>query len=60
MLTCVPPFFSQDSVVHLLKNIMKGFLATFIGFPFLNICGQENIKTPGEQDDTNSQEKFGN
>ena len=45
MLTCVPPFLSQGLVVHLLKNIMKAFLATFIGFPFLNICGQETMKT---------------
>ena len=43
-MTCVPPFPSQDLVVYLLKNIMKGFLATFIGFPFLNICGQKTIK----------------
>jgi hypothetical protein len=43
MLTCVPPFLSQDLVVHLLKNIMKGFLATFIGFPFLKICGEEIV-----------------
>ena len=37
----VQPFLNQHPAVHLLKNIMKAFLATFIGFPFLNICGQE-------------------
>jgi len=43
MLTCVYPFLSQNLAVHLLKNIMKGFLSTFISFPFLNICGQETV-----------------
>lgn len=43
MLTCVAPFLSQDLVVHLLKNIMKAFLATFIGIPFLKLCSEETI-----------------
>jgi len=38
MLTCVPPFLSQDLVSHILKNIIKAFLATFIGIPFLKIA----------------------
>ena len=42
MLTCVPPFLSQDMVVHLLKNIIKAFLATFIGIPYLSICAEKN------------------
>eukprot|EP00090_Calanus_glacialis_P020824 TRINITY_DN32142_c0_g1_i1.p1 TRINITY_DN32142_c0_g1~~TRINITY_DN32142_c0_g1_i1.p1 ORF type:complete len:351 (-),score=61.21 TRINITY_DN32142_c0_g1_i1:68-1120(-) len=41
MLTCVPPFLSQDMVVHLLKNIIKAFLATFIGIPYLSICAEK-------------------
>jgi len=38
MLTCVPPYLSQDLVTHILKNIIKAFLATFIGLPFLKIA----------------------
>ena len=38
MQTCVPPFMSVDLVSHFLKNCIKGFLATFIGVPFLTIC----------------------
>eukprot|EP00090_Calanus_glacialis_P021655 TRINITY_DN33428_c0_g1_i1.p1 TRINITY_DN33428_c0_g1~~TRINITY_DN33428_c0_g1_i1.p1 ORF type:complete len:353 (+),score=59.80 TRINITY_DN33428_c0_g1_i1:303-1361(+) len=38
MLTCVPPFLSQDLVSHILKNIIKAFLATFIGLPFFKIA----------------------
>lgn len=38
MLTCVPPYLSQDLVSHILKNIIKAFLATFIGLPFLKIA----------------------
>ena len=38
MLTCVHPFLSQDLVTHILKNIIKAFLATFIGLPFLKIA----------------------
>jgi len=48
MLTCVPPFLSQDMVVHLLKNIMKAFLATFMGIPYLSLCAQ---KTERNKDD---------
>lgn len=42
MLTCVPPFLSQDIVVHLLKNYIKAFLATGLGLPFLKLCSSEN------------------
>ena len=38
MLTCVHPFLSQELVTHILKNIIKAFLATFIGLPFLKIA----------------------
>jgi len=38
MLTCVPPFLSQDLVVHLLKNYIKAFLATGLGIPFIKLC----------------------
>ena len=38
MLTCVPPYLSKDIVVHFLKNIIKAFLATFIGVPYLSLC----------------------
>ena len=41
MLTCVPPYLSQDMVVHLLKNIIKAFLATFMGIPYLTICAEK-------------------
>ena len=37
MLTCVPPL-SLHMVAHFLKNIIKAFLATFIGIPFLGLC----------------------
>jgi len=43
MLACVPPFLSQDHIVYMLKNIIKGFLATFIGVPFLNVCREDII-----------------
>lgn len=38
MLTCVPPFLSQELVVHTLKNYIKGFLTMFIGIPYLTMC----------------------
>jgi len=41
MLSCVPPFLSQPLVCHLLKNIIKAFLATFIGLPFLKIASSK-------------------
>lgn len=41
MLTCVPPFLSQELVVHLLKNYMKAFLATGLGIPFIKLCSQK-------------------
>ena len=43
MQTCVPPFMSVDTVSHFLKNCIKGFLATFIGIPFLTICRERTI-----------------
>ena len=43
MQTCVAPFMTVDIVSHFLKNCIKGFLATFIGIPFLTICKD---KTP--------------
>lgn len=45
MLTCVPPFLSQDLVVHLLKNYIKAFLATGLGIPFIKLCsGKVEVK----------------
>eukprot|EP00092_Neocalanus_flemingeri_P021154 GFUD01022928.1.p1 GENE.GFUD01022928.1~~GFUD01022928.1.p1 ORF type:complete len:394 (+),score=58.36 GFUD01022928.1:105-1184(+) len=41
MLTCIAPYLSQDTVVHLLKNIIKAFLATFMGIPYLQICAEK-------------------
>jgi len=41
MLTCVPPFLSQDLVVHLLKNYIKAFLATGLGIPFIKLCSEK-------------------
>jgi len=38
MLTCVPPFLSQELVVHLQKNYIKAFLATGLGLPFIKLC----------------------
>jgi len=38
MLSCVPPYISEEDVGHILKNVMKAFLATGLGLPFLNIC----------------------
>lgn len=42
MLTCVPPFLSQDLVVHTLKNYIKAFLTTFVGIPYLTICASKS------------------
>ena len=50
MLTCVPPFLSQDLVSHILKNIIKAFLATFIGIPFLKIAsGKTELNLVGKK-----------
>lgn len=40
MLNCLPPFFSIQDIEHLLKNVMKAFLATWIGGPFLKLCSE--------------------
>ena len=45
--TCVPPFMSVDLVSHFLKNTIKGFLATFIGIPFLTIC-KDKLEYPSQ------------
>merc|ERR1719208_518723 len=47
MQTCVHPFLAVDTVSHFLKNCIKGFLATFIGIPFLTICKDKS--TPHQQ-----------
>ena len=47
MQTCVYPFLAVDTVSHFLKNCIKGFLATFIGIPFLTICKDKS--TPHQQ-----------
>jgi len=56
MLTCVPPFLSQDLVTHILKNIIKAFLATFIGLPFLKIASgkTELSQLQSQQEDLSS------
>lgn len=38
MLTCVPPHLTLLIVVDFLKNIIKGFLTTFCGLPFIQLC----------------------
>jgi len=38
MLTCVPPHLTLHIVVDFLKNIIKGFLSTFCGLPFIQLC----------------------
>ena len=45
MLACLPPYYSVETVTHLLKNIMKAFLATWIGFPYITFCAEET-KSP--------------
>ena len=40
ILNCLPPLFTTQDIEHLLKNIMKAFLATWIGGPFLKICSE--------------------
>ena len=45
MLNCLPPYYSVETVTHLLKNCMKAFLATWIGVPFLRFCSTEE-ETP--------------
>ena len=37
MLTCVPPYLSQASVVHLMKNYIKAFVATGLGLAMINL-----------------------
>lgn len=53
MQTCVPPFMSVDLVSHFLKNCIKGFLATFIGVPFLTIC-KDKLEYPLQVEDGES------
>lgn len=38
MLSCLPPYYNTYIVEHLLKNIIKAFLATWIGMFFLKCC----------------------
>ena len=55
ILNCLPPFFSAQDVEHLLKNIMKAFLATWIGGPFLKICSEDaTIKETKDASDVRS------
>jgi len=55
MLTCVPPFLSQDHVVHLLKNYIKAFLATGLGLPFIKLCSENTeIFEAAPSDQSNS------
>jgi len=56
MLTCVHPFLSQELVTHILKNIIKAFLATFIGLPFLKIASgkTELTQLQSSEDDLSS------
>jgi len=51
MLTCVPPYLSQDIVVHFLKNIIKAFLATFIGVPYLSMCAETTQVSKDDKND---------
>lgn len=52
ILNCLPPLFSIQDVEHLLKNVMKAFLATWIGGPFLKLCSENAIikETKGGSD----------
>ena len=55
ILNCLPPLFSIQDVEHLLKNIMKAFLATWIGGPFLKICSEDaTIKETKDASDVTS------
>lgn len=42
ILNCLPPLFTSQDTEHLLKNIMKAFLATWIGGPFLKFCSESH------------------
>ena len=42
ILNCLPPLFTTQDIEHLLKNIMKAFLATWIGGPFLKFCSESH------------------
>ena len=55
ILNCLPPFFSAQDVEHLLKNIMKAFLATWIGGPFLKYCSEDSeVSISKETDDASN------
>jgi len=41
MLTCVPPFLSLSTVVHLLKNYIKAFLATGLGLTMMKLATEQ-------------------
>jgi len=47
MLTCVPPYLSQASVVHLMKNYIKAFVATGLGLAMINlVAGTDTDRRP--------------
>jgi len=48
MLSCVPPYLSQDLVVHLMKNYIKAFVATGLGLAMMNLVAQTDTeRRPG-------------
>jgi len=48
MLSCVPPYLSQDLVVHLMKNYIKAFVATGLGLAMINLVAQTDTdRRPG-------------
>jgi len=48
MLSCVPPYLSQELVVHLMKNYIKAFVATGLGLAMMNLVAQTDTdRRPG-------------
>ena len=55
MLSCLPPNFTPYIVEHLLKNIIKAFLATWIGMFLLKCCSDVNgFVTESEANNNNN------
>jgi len=46
MISCVPPFLQQEHIGHMLKNIIKAFLAAGLGLPFLKIVAGKSDPIP--------------
>ena len=56
MLNCLPPYYSVETVTHLLKNCMKAFLAAWIGVPFLKFCSTEEVAPINDEEKPMSDE----